>query len=211
MADTTDDVKQKAKSAVLDGEDLRQAVRDITLQALQSRKLDHQNIRAVVEAVLAGVSGGLQQPWDKARDDAARALHGVDDALQKAAQAAKLATEEAIGRGTEFSDHDLRAAIDELSTLESMFLETVKVVASQSSGVVADIFNDLGKHLKATGTQAGGQAKEAVNSLYDILSSAGRDGVANLTVAGKHVGEQLAHIAAGFLGGMAEAIAPKKK
>lgn len=211
MVEATEDIKEEARSAVLQGDDLRQAVRDITLNALQSRKLDRENIRAVVQAVASGVGSGLEEPWDKARENATEAMHGIDEALQKAAQAAKLATEEAIGRGTEFTDHDLRAAIDELSTLEDLFVETVKMVASQSTDVVGDIMQEMVNHLKATGTGAGEQAREAVDGLRSALKNAGRESVNNLASAGKSVGEQLAHIASGFLGGMAEAIAPKKK
>jgi len=165
----------------------------------------------VVQAVVSGVGSGLDQPWDKAREDASSAIQGIDDALQKAAQAAKLAAEEAIGRSAEFTDHDLRAAIDELSALEDLFVETVKLVATQSTDVAGDILSELGNHLKATGTSAGEQARDAVNHLHGALKNAGRDGVGNLASAGKQVGEQLAHIAAGFLSGMADAVAPKKK
>jgi hypothetical protein len=211
MVDATNNVSEDAKSAVLSGEDLRNKVRDITLNALSERKLDKESIRDVISSVTQGVGEGVSEPGERAQASVLQALEGVDDALQKSAQAAKLAAQEAIGRANDFTDHDVRAALDELSTLEEMFLETVKVVASQSGEVAAGLLTDVAGHLRSSGTGVGTQAAEAVDGLRKELKAVGRDTLVNAADAGVAVGEQMANIASGFLSGMADALQPKEK
>ncbi len=207
MSETED----KVREAVSEGVDLRERVRDITLEALSQRRLNTDAVREVIEQVTGGVIGGVGAQSDQLQSSLKEALAGVDDALEKTAEAAKLAAEEALGRANEFSDHDLKTVLQELSTLEDLFVDTLRNAAQQTGEVASQVLTDLAEHLKVAGTQAGAEAREAVDSLRAQLKAAGRDATVEAAQAGRQMGEKLAQIASGFLAGMADALQAKGK
>ncbi len=211
MSESQENVREAASKAVNEAGDLRDQVRDITLKALSQRQLDSQAVREVIEQVTEGVIGGVGEHSEQLQASLKQALAGIDDALQKTAEAAKLAAEEAMGRVNEFTDHDLKTILEELSTLEDLFVDTVRSVADTSGEFAAAVLTDLAEHLKLAGTQAGEEARNAVDSLRQQLKTAGRDAAVEAAQAGKQVGEQLAQIASGFLAGMADALQARGK
>ncbi len=205
------ETENKVREAVSEGAGLRERVRDITLEALSQRRLNTDAVREVIEQVTEGVIGGVGAQSEQLQSSLKEALAGVDDALEKTAEAAKLAAEEALGRANEFSDHDLKTVLQELATLEDLFVDTLRNAAQQTGEVASQVLTDLAEHLKVAGTQAGAEAREAVDSLRAQLKAAGRDAAVEAAQAGKQMGEKLAQIASGFLAGMADALQAKSK
>ena len=203
------DVKAQAQAALGEIDSLREVVREITLAALSRRHVDKESIRSIVRAVTEGVTSTLDAPMQDVRSSLSQALHGMDDALGKTAQAAKLAAEEAMGRSTEFTDQDLKTALDELASLEDLFLETVKTVAKQTNSVTRGVLTELTSHMQKTGTVVGAQAKAAVADLQTQLRRTGRDTAVAAAQAGRVLGSHMAQIASGILAGMADALQPK--
>ncbi|MCU0765496.1 MAG: hypothetical protein MUF32_05755, partial [Burkholderiaceae bacterium] len=61
MIDTDAVLTQMTAQAVAQGESLRSTVRDLTLQALQSRELSLAQIKSVIKSVTEGVNLGAMQ------------------------------------------------------------------------------------------------------------------------------------------------------
>ncbi|MDH5546530.1 MAG: hypothetical protein OEZ43_13125 [Gammaproteobacteria bacterium] len=195
-----------AREAVEKDVDIQQTVRDITLKALTERQLDKEGIKAVIGAVTTGVTQGVEANKDKMNTSFKQALSGMDEAVAKSAQAAKLAATEAMGKVSDFADHEFKETLSQLENLEDLFIDTVNAAAQQAGKLANESFRDLTSHLKNSGSDAGRQAKEAAEQLRQQLTTAGKEGMEAAMKAGKQAGNQIAQIASGILAGMADAL-----
>jgi len=198
--------EDEARAAVVDGENIHETVRDITLEALSAGHLDVQKMREVVQAVLQGASLGAKEKGAQSEQALREAMAGVDEALAKSAEASRLAIEEAAGHIKEFGSQDLKRGLDDLRALEDMFLDTVQNIARASDGAVRDVLGDLAQHARNTGTAVGAAAKTAVETLTRQLEKNVRENVSAGADTARKVGGLLSLAAAGFLEGIAETL-----
>jgi polyhydroxyalkanoate synthesis regulator phasin len=202
---------KEARAAVERGENIHDAMRDITLGALQRGQLNAKEIRQVVRSVMQGASMGVTDAGVRSRLALSEAFAGIDDALAKSAEASKLAIEEAAGRLQDYAKQDLERAFDDMRSLESMFLDTLKDVAEHSADAAREVLHDLWQHARDSGTAAGTTATAALESLEQKLGRTLRE----VTAAGADValsaGSRLADAASGFLAGISAALAAKAK
>ena len=210
-AASDESVKDAAREAVSGAEDIRAKVRDITLKALSEQKLDGEGIKQVLHSVTDGVIQGLDGKKEQVDSTLKQAVGGMDEALTKTAEAAKLATQEAMGRAGEFTDKEFKNALDQLKSLENTFIDTLSMIANQSSRVANESLKELVQHLKRTGTDAGGVAKDAASTLQADLAKLGKESFESAVETSKQVGAQIAQIASGILAGMADALAGNQK
>jgi len=197
---------QAVKDAIEHGENIRAKVRKITLDALHRGKLDAQETKRVLSSVMRGASLGVSKTGNKTKEALGEALAGMDEALAKSAEAYKLAIEEAAGRLREFSRHDLEKAANNLRTLESMLLDTLKEVADLSAGEARDIFQNLARHTKVNATSAGATASAAIASLEKKFGRTLREVAAAGSDVALSTTSKLAEAAAGFLAGLSDAL-----
>jgi hypothetical protein len=200
--DRQQDVKDAVRTAVKSGTDVHQQIKTITLKALTSRQLDVENIKSVTEAVGNGINEGMATHGEHAKEVFMQAATALDDALAIAAEASKLAIEEAASRVTEYSEHDLNDAIKELQDMEGSFLDTLAKVAKGSNQVVADIVNDFITHTAQSGTAVGKQSLIALEALKDVPQIS-KNIIVSSTVA---TASTLAQIGSGILLGIAESL-----
>lgn len=198
--------EEAARAAVEEGENIHEAVRDITLEALSDGHLDVKKMREVVQAVLQGAGIGTKKKGAQTGQSLREAMAGVDEALAKSAEASKLAIEEAAGHIKDFGTQDLNRALDDLRTLEDMFLDTVKSIAKASDDTVRDSLNDLAQHARNSGTTVGSVAKKAVETLSRQMEQSVQESVNAGADTALNVGAQLSRAAAGFLEGIAETL-----
>lgn len=210
MDNSENDLHQEAKNAA-ESDDIRERVRSITLKALSERQLDKENINSVVKSVIEGVTEGLGESSEKLKPQLQDSMAGIDDALSKSAVAAKLATEEAIGRAEQFAEHDLKKAMEDFKGLEESFIDTINVVAKGSGSLASSALGEIAEHLKNSGTASGKEAVNAVNSLSHSLLDAGKGTVSEIASATQSATGHFANIASGILSGMADAVASSAK
>jgi len=199
-------VEDQARVAVAEDENIHETVRNITLEALSTGHLDTQKMREVIQAALQGASLGAMKKGAHAEQALREAIAGVDEALAKSAEASKLAIEEAAGHMKEFGSQDLKKALDDLHSLEDMFLDTVQNIARASDGAVREALGNLAKHARNTGTEVGTAAKSAVEELTGQLEKNVRESVSTGANTARKVGEMMSLAAAGFLEGIAETL-----
>ena len=212
---TDDQVKEQgtqdaAKDAVEEALDIQASIREITLKALSERKLDRQGIKAVIQAVTQGVLSGIDLKPDQATENFNKALQGMDEALAKSAQAAKLASEEAAAKISDFTQHDFKDTLDQLETLEELFFDTIETVAGQASDLLGGTARDLSSHLKNTGSSVGRESQMALQALRDQFASISKESLSTAVEAGKEVSNQITEIASGILAGMSDAVSHKR-
>jgi len=197
-----EDIKHAAQEAVQSGSDVHQKIRALTLNALTTRQLDIDNIKNVAEAVSKGIYEGLNVHSVQAKEVFTNAASALDDALASAAEASKLAIEEAASKVNEYSQHDLNTATNDLHDMESLFLETLEKAAKGGTQIVTDIVGDFVQHARQSGTAVGKKTLTALETLKE-LPHLGKETVISSTVATTIT---LAQIASGILLGIAESL-----
>ncbi|MGZ8239219.1 MAG: DUF6781 family protein, partial [Methylobacter sp.] len=182
--------------------DIRQQVKDITLQALTRGRLDMENIRNVTKAVVQGIDEGIAGRDEHAAEAFVHAANALDDALAVATEASTLAIQEAAYKAS--SQHDFNEAIKDIRNMEGLFIDTLEKLAKGSTQAVADIVNDFVDHAQKSGTAVGKQSFKALNALAD-LPKISADLIISSTAA---TASALAEIGSGILMGIAESLQP---
>lgn len=182
---------------------ITQEVRSLTLRALTEGKLDQGAVQKVVRAVVAGATGGAQGASDGQRA-LREALQGLDEALAAAAQATRLTLEEALGTAGAFSRQTLRRRLDDLSTMESLFIETVSQTASSAAGFTRTTLVDVADHARVSGSAVGSAVKEGVTSLGRAFAETVSDQVEVTTSVLQKEAALLAGLTSGVLQGIAD-------
>ena len=187
---------------------IAERVRALTLEALAHGRLDAGQMKEVMGAVLRGAQQGIERPDGERAAAVGEAVKGLDQALAAAAQATRLAVQEALGRSGEFSRETLKTRLDELDGLESNFLDTLAEAAKSASGHVRTTLSDLAEHGRASGTAVGGQVQEAVSQLGRALAELAREQVDGGVRTLRNEAGLFAGLAAGMLRGIADRLQP---
>lgn len=202
-------LKQAAAEFVRQGINIRGKVHDLTLAALRDRKFDRNAMRDVFRAVTAGVATGAEKSPAGMRDAFADGLKGMDEALAKSAEAGAAALKQLASTGRNFSDTELKSALESLKKLEDDFVSTVAHVADAAAGTVQPALRDALGNLTHTGTATGKQLALGLNEFAHQFAVFSIDtGIAGLEAASEF-GARFASLASGILSGVADALQPK--
>ena len=104
-------LKTMVAEAVKQQTQIRSAVCDITLKALQARELGLSQINSVVRNVTQGVNAGLGDKGDVEKV-LADAVAGMDDALLKVVEANQVALTKLTEGGASFEESSVKRALD---------------------------------------------------------------------------------------------------
>ncbi len=208
---STEEIKQAASASVEEGVDIRAKVRDLTLQALKTRKLSTDEIRPVINAVTEGISVGAAKRAGEVKSALSEGLAGMDEALTKAAEATRLALEQLTSHARDFSESELDWALANLKRLEEEFLDTVSTVADSAAGKIKQELKDLVVHARRAGTDTGAKVTETVNTLGSKVSATLQESQSAGKEAAREMSARLAALAGGILSGMADALNEKAK
>jgi len=207
----TEHARTETEKAVNQGENISNDVRDITVDALTKHHLDLEHIRSVIKAVLDGAQDAVEHNTKNMKDVLKEVTNGLDEALEKSAYASKLAIEETAGRIKDFTEHDLKKTMDDLSGLEEMLIDSLSEAAKNSKSVATETFEYLSEHLKNSGTAVGHRTTKEIIYLTDKLEKIGKENIASVSNATKSFTEDVARAASGFLAGIADSIEESKK
>src|SRR5256714_8930301 len=111
--DTDEVLKGMAREAVKQSENLRTAVRELTLGALRGRELTVREIKRVVKAVTEGVNLGAASSKLDADRVLGEAFAGMDEAVLKAVQANHLALQQLAAQGQKLRESHRKKARDQ--------------------------------------------------------------------------------------------------
>jgi len=204
-----DDLKREAETAASQGGNLRDRARQITLDALKDGKLSLEEIRNIGQAITEGVSLGLAGRGGELKSGLKEAVNGMDEAIGQAAQRVSMTFREAIERGKDFNEMELKSSIERMRDLERDFVESLKDVAGKSGGKIKEELTEISGHLGRTGTDTGGRVKESLGALYTTLNAQAGSTSSSLQDAARTTAARLADLASGVLAGFSEAIKHK--
>src|SRR5438132_10976425 len=155
--DTDEVLKGLARESVKQGENLRTAVRELTLGALRGRELTVREIKRVVKTVTEGVNLGAATSKLDGDRVPGEAFAGMDEAVLKAVQANHLALQQLAAQGQSLRESHLKKALEELERLEDEFLSSVKDAAKKGSKQVKDQWASVLQRTETSGTETASQ------------------------------------------------------
>jgi hypothetical protein len=191
----TENISQAASDSVSKGEDIRQRVHDVTLEALKTRRFDREAIRDVVRAVTEGMTRGAEGSGLGVRQALAEGFRGMDQALTKSVEAGHEALRQMVATGRGISDNELKQALDGLRKVEEDFVATVDQVAQSANERVRPQLRELVRDATHLGTETG---RRTARLMADFT-------LGSLELAGEF-GVRFAQLASGVLAGMADAL-----
>lgn len=198
-----------ANASAKGGEQLRKAVSQATLAALQGRELSLKNIRGVLKSVAQAASTGAAQNVTAGIDVEAlldKAVAGMDDALVKAVEANRLALQQFVAQGADLREKHLKKALSDLEAMEDNFIGALKKATEAASAQVSSQWAPVLEKLQAGGTLSGAQAATAAEQFAGQLQTAVRDSRAAGLRAAQTLAESYAALVSGVLIGMSDAL-----
>jgi len=191
----SEQIRDAASESVRQGEDIRQRVHDLTLEALKSRRFDREAIRDVVRAVTEGITRGAEGSRVGVRHTLAEGFRGMDQALTASVQAGHDALRQMVAAGRGISENEVKQAAAGLRKIEEDFVATVEEVARSANERVRPELTELLRQAAHAGTETGRRSARLVAEFT----------LGSLELAGEF-GARFAQLAGGVLAGMADAL-----
>ena len=209
--DTDEVLKGLARESVKQGENLRSAVRDLTLNALKSRELTLSEIKRVVRSVAEGVNLGATASKLDGERVFSEALAGMDDAVLKAVQANHIALQQLSAQGQSLRESHMKKALDELERLEDAFLSSVKDAAKKGSKQIKDQWASVLQRSETSGTETASQIEATLEEFSDRMHAAIKLQRRTALKATEAMAENFSTLASGILIGLTEGLQQGKK
>ena len=209
--DTDEVLKGMARESVKQGENLRSAVREITLNALKSRELTLSEIKRVVRSVSEGVNLGATASKLDGERVFGEALAGMDDAVLKAVQANHIALQSLSAQGQSMRESHMKKALDELERMEDAFLSSVKDAAKKGSKQIKDQWATVLQRTETKGTETASQIEATLEEFGDRMHEAVKQQRRTALKATEAMAENFTTLANGILIGLTEGLQQGKK
>ncbi|MBL8332759.1 MAG: hypothetical protein JNM08_06630 [Rubrivivax sp.] len=202
-------IAQFQNASASQGEQLRKAVGNATLQALQGRELTLKNIRTALKSVTDAVNTGMAKSGLPAADAEGlidKAVAGMDDALLKAVDANRVALAQLMAQGADLREKHLSKALSDLEKFEDALMSTVGKAAAAAGDQLGGAWGQVLEKMQAGGTASGGRAAATSQQLMADMQAAVRSSRAASLKAVQAMAESYAALAGGVLLGMSEAL-----
>ena len=209
--DTDEVLKGLARESVKQGENLRSAVRELTLNALKGRELTLSEIKRVVRSVSEGVNLGATASKLDGERVFSEALAGMDDAVLKAVQANHLALQQLSAQGQSMRESHMKKALDELERLEDEFFATIKDAAKKGSKQVKDQWASVLQRTESSGTGTASQIEATLEEFGDRMHEAIKQQRRTALKATEAMAENFTTLASGILIGLTEGLQQGKR
>lgn len=150
------------------GAELRAAVGEVTLKALQGRELTLKNIREVLKTVTQAASTGAAQNAGPGIDPEAllgQAVAGMDGALLKTVEANRKVLQQFVDQGVGLQEKQLKGALADLEKMEELFFATVTKAAHTAGQPLQDSWDQVLKTSQLQGSATGAHAASSVEQL----------------------------------------------
>ena len=172
-SDQQDRLRDRIEQIVNEGQDVRGRVREAFEEAaVQAQGLAGQ-LADILKSTAEGAAKGSQGKPDTGplKD----VVDGLGDGLQRTANAARLAMEEAASKGKAYAEDDMNSFASEFATLGKLFADTVSRAASKAGEHSADVLRDLKDHAQRTAENIEPDLRRAYDAAKNDAPGAARD------------------------------------
>ncbi|MBK9136070.1 MAG: hypothetical protein IPM15_17465 [Betaproteobacteria bacterium] len=194
------------------GEQLKKAVGDATLAALQGRELTLKNIKAALKGVAEAASAGAARNTTAGVDAETlldKAVAGMDQALLKAVEANRTALATLTSQGADLREKHLKKAMADLDRMEDTMFAALKKASESAGAPLAGAWGQVLEKMQAGGTMSGAQAAaaaEQVAGMAEQMQGALKSTRAASMRAAQALAESYTAMVSGVLLGMGEAL-----
>ena len=191
------------------GEQLRHAVYEATLGALQGRELTLGNIRSVLKSVTEAATKGAAANAMPSIDMEAMlgdAVQGMDDALLKAVQANRAALQRFVSQGADAGEKHIKKALGDLEKFEDLLYDSVSKATESANAQWGAQWAPVLEKMKLSGTKSGAQAADVARQMTEQMRTAIRESRAAGLKASQALAESYAALVSGVLIGMSDAL-----
>jgi hypothetical protein len=157
-------LKEMAAEAVKQHTHIRTAIRDLTIQALQTREVSLKQVNTVVRKVTEGVNLGVSQEKFDVEKTLSDAFAGMDEALLKVVEANKVALERLTESGASFEESIVKKGLKEVEALEEQFLDGIKAAARKASDQAKEQWKAILGNIQPGGTDTGVRAAKTLET-----------------------------------------------
>lgn len=195
------------------GAQLKKAVSDATLAALQGRELTLKNIRGVLKAVAEAASAGVAKNTVAGMDPETlldSAVAGMDDAMVKAVDANRVALQQLVAQGADLREKHLKKALDDLEKFEDTLFSSLKKASEGAAAPMAAAWGQVLEKFQAGGTLAGAKAASTTEQMAEQMQATLRSTRAASMRAAQAMAESYTAMVSGVLIGMSEALAASR-
>lgn len=212
MIDTDTLIDMFENASARQGEQLKKAVSDATLAALQGRALTLTNIKSALKGVADAASAGAARNTMSGVDAEAlldKAVAGMDAALLKAVEANRTALATLTAQGADLRDKHLKKAMADLDKIEDTMFAALKKAADTAGAPVAGAWTQVLEKMQAGGTASGAQASAAAEQIAGMsaqMQGALKSTRAASMRAAQALAESYTAMVSGVLLGMSEAL-----
>jgi len=148
---TLADTGRQAEEIVREGCEIRSRIRKLMLDAVATRKLELRELGRIAQEVMCAASRSAEDMMPRQRGVVlGEVVAGVGDAYAVAANATRLAFEEAKSRGDSFAREELDRALSDLAAIDALFRETVMRAARSARNSSVQELDDLKSHVERT-------------------------------------------------------------
>ena len=197
-----------SEASAKQGEALRKAVANATLQALQGRELTLDSIKKVVKTIAGAASLGAARNPASAVDVEAmlgKALAGIDSALLQAVEANRKALQQFVSTGVGLTEKPMKDALANIERMEDTFFDAV-AKASKTAGPLQAPWEQALSAMKMKGSDTGAQAAQTVESLLAQAQTGLRTSRASGMRAAQAMLDSYSALVSGVLIGMSEGL-----
>ncbi|MCC7327875.1 MAG: hypothetical protein IT521_13855 [Burkholderiales bacterium] len=202
-------LKSLATKSVKRGSNVRAAVRNLTLKALQQRELTLDQIGRVLRSVTEGVTLGVAKREIKVEKALSDTVAGMDDALLKAVQASKVALHRLTGTDYDYEDSNLKQALDELERFEDALLQSIAQATQTAGERIRAPWERVLEKTKQSGTATGTQVASTVRDYAKRAQAAMREQRETGFKTAHLLTQNFAILTSGILIGMSEGLEGK--
>lgn len=194
------------------GEQLKKAVGEATLAALQGRELTLKNIKAALKGVADAASAGAAKNTMAGVDAESlldKAVSGMDQALLKAVEANRTALATLTTQGADLREKHLKKALADLDKIEDTMFSALKKASESAGAPLAGAWGQVLEKMQAGGTASGAQAAAAAEQIANMaeqVQGAMKSTRAASMRAAQALAESYTAMVSGVLLGMSEAL-----
>jgi hypothetical protein len=191
------------------GEAIRKAVTETTLKALQGRELSLANIKQVLNTVAKAAStgaAGSALPSADVETLLAKAVAGMDAALETAVQANRKALQQMVDQGADLREKQVKKALADIEKMEDTLFAALRKAADGSQVALEGPWAEVLKATQGKGTSTGVQASATITQLMDSAQANLRDGRALGLRASQAMLDSYSTLVSGVLIGMSDAL-----
>ena len=198
-----------SEASARQGEAIRKAVTEATLKALQGRELSLANIRQVLNTVAKAASTGAASsalPSADVEKLLAKAVAGMDGALEMAVQANRKALQQMVDQGADLQQTQVKKALADIEKMEDALFAALRKAADGAQSSLEGPWAQVLKATQGKGTGTGAQASATLTDLMDSAQSNLRQGRALGLRASQAMLDSYSTFVSGVLIGMSDAL-----